>query len=80
MANSNPTPLGNLNTVNRSLCAAIQVMGDLVLAIPEQLDDSLAAGDLREVGRRLVASGGDLTELGVKMGVRADELERAEQS
>lgn len=79
MASSNYSLLRQLNAINRNLCAVIQVMGELLLTTPDRPDESLSPSDLREAGHSLIASGGDLTELGVKMGVRADELERAEQ-
>jgi hypothetical protein len=60
-----------------SLRSVTNVMAELPLQSADNTEVSkVSAADLRTVGRRLVSSGGDLTRLGVEMGVAADQLER----
>lgn len=68
---------GQLNAINENLCSATSGMAELLRRSTGNLDLSGAsAAELRMVGRRLISSGGDLTRLGVEMGVTADRLER----
>lgn len=67
---------GQLNTINENLCSATSRMAELLRGSIDNPDLSgVNAADLRMVGRRLISSGGDLTRLGVEMGVTADRLE-----
>jgi hypothetical protein len=81
-AESDHELLRQLNAVNQSLGTATKVLAELLLRVVGQPGISgVTTTELRSVGRRLISSGGDLTDLGVKMGVSADELDhRAGQS
>lgn len=69
--------LGQLNAINESLCSATNMMTELLLkSVGSPIVSGVSAADLRLVGRRLVSAGGDLTRLGVEMGVVADQIER----
>jgi hypothetical protein len=73
--------LKQLNDVNLSLIRASETMAELLLRGVSHSDTSgVTTTELRSVGHRLVSSGGDLTDLGVKMGVSADQLDQQSQS
>jgi hypothetical protein len=68
--------LEQLSAINENLCSAVNATTGLLLMTANGSDISgLHADDLRTVGRRLIASGGDLIRLGVEMGVVANRFD-----
>lgn len=69
--------LRQLAAINESLCSATTIMTELLLqSVYDQDTSGISAANLRVVESRLVSSGGDLTRLGVEMGVEVDRLEQ----
>lgn len=68
--------LRQLNAINAELSTATKVMAELLTRAAGRDDGShLTSPELRSVGRRLVSAGGNLTNLGVEMGVAADQMD-----
>lgn len=63
-----------LNAINQDLIQANKVMAELLLRVARRRGASdVTSTELRSVSRRLVTAGSDLTDLGVSMGVAADQ-------
>ncbi|HEX5403982.1 MAG TPA: hypothetical protein VFX16_16980 [Pseudonocardiaceae bacterium] len=72
--------LRQLNSINQSLAKSSKVLAELLLRSMSQPGIShVTTTELRSVGRRLVSSGGDLTDLGVRMGIAADQLDQSSE-
>lgn len=70
---------GQLNTINENLCSATAAMAELLLRVVREPGVSgVDRTELRTIGRRLVSAGGDLTGLGVEIGVVADKIDGAQ--
>ncbi|HEX5119573.1 MAG TPA: hypothetical protein VFW65_30660 [Pseudonocardiaceae bacterium] len=57
-----------------------QAVGDLLVAAANGDRPELDMADIRELVRRLVSLGGAVTELGVALGIRAEDLVRGDES
>lgn len=62
--------LGSLISVNDALCAANRTMGHLLVDVLRNTPDfQLPADELRAAASKLVLLGGDMTTLGVEIGM-----------
>jgi hypothetical protein len=77
---SNQQLLEQLNAVSKTQRAINHALCEVLMNALGQIDDTDVADELRRISGDLVSSGGELTRLGVEIGVQASQLGQSHES